>query len=519
MDALILRSVLVLSAFSSAGAVHRTPNFVVNAPTPEFARAVGEHAEHFRHEIAVAWLDKPLPKWYKPCQLTVKVGQMGSGGATTFAFDRGEVFGWRMEIQGSEERILDSVLPHEVSHTIFACHFRRPLPRWADEGAATLVEHESEKRRQQLLCRQVLGTGRRIPLRKLLSIREYPRDMQDVLTLYAEGYSLADFLVQGGGKTRYLRFLEDAHQHGWDKAVETHYGFEKVEALEQKWNNWIIAGSPPLNIPEGSQIASASMSGDEQPASQPAGNRSPDRVVRGQSPRRSSTAEAGRAASRAPAGRAAASRGAGRSGRSGNQFVAPNPRGSDAAHEASVATLATQPRRPRSSLTLPVVRMAATSNETTARREQPPTGTGSDRLSPAENRSADRSADQPGTGNRSPNAQWSIVPEETPSRPAAAPARLIRPKQNQTEQNQPDPFESGNPEASLPREDLSGRASLPAHWPGQPSHAGTNQHPRDNGFPPDSPAETGRQIPAWSRFPSSGMSFAPGGSDELDTHG
>ncbi|MCA9116693.1 MAG: hypothetical protein KDA79_16545, partial [Planctomycetaceae bacterium] len=159
--------------------------------------------------------------------------------------------------------------------------------------------------------------------------------------------------------------------------------------------------------------------------------------------------------------------------------------------------------------TLPVVRMTASNNETTARREQ----------SPDEADSARRPADRTNRNDRSPNAQWSIVPEETPSRPAAAPARLIRPEQNRTRPTTPDPFESGNPEASLPRGDLSGRASLPASWPALPSHAGTNQNLRDNSFPADSPAETGQQIPAWSRFPSSGMSFAPGGSDELDTHG
>ena len=66
---------------------------------------------------------------------------LGAGGATSFVFEHGEVFGWRMTIQGSLVRILDSVLPHEVTHTIFATHFRQPLPRWADEGACTTVEH------------------------------------------------------------------------------------------------------------------------------------------------------------------------------------------------------------------------------------------------------------------------------------------------------------------------------------------------------------------------------------------
>ncbi len=33
-----------------------------------------------------------------------------------------------MEVIGTPERILDSVLPHEVTHTILATYFGRPLP-------------------------------------------------------------------------------------------------------------------------------------------------------------------------------------------------------------------------------------------------------------------------------------------------------------------------------------------------------------------------------------------------------
>ena len=180
-----------------------------------------------------------------------------------------------MQIQGSLERILDSVLPHEVNHTIFACHFRRPLPRWADEGAATIVEHESEKRRQRLLNRQVMGTNKRIPLRRLLSMTEYPEEMQQVLTLYAEGYSLADFLLQRGGRKRYLMFLQDAHKNGWDEAVAKMYQFKNVDELEQNWGSWIIAGSPDLNQPAGQQLAS----NQPEPATE-----NKDLVIRSQSP-------------------------------------------------------------------------------------------------------------------------------------------------------------------------------------------------------------------------------------------
>lgn len=276
MEAQLYRCcVLLLAAFFSLGASYKTPNFVTHAPTPEIAKQVGEAAEVYRKELAIAWLGHELPKWYAPCPIKVKVGNYGAGGATTFSFDRGHVFGWDMQIQGTLERILDSVLPHEVNHTIFACHFRRPLPRWADEGAATIVEHESEKRRQRLLNRQVMGTNKRIPLRQLLSMTEYPEEMQQVLTLYAEGYSLADFLLQRGGRKRYLMFLQDAHKNGWDEAVAKMYQFKNVDELEQNWGSWIIAGSPDLNQPAGQQLAS----NQPEPATE-----NKDLVIRSQSP-------------------------------------------------------------------------------------------------------------------------------------------------------------------------------------------------------------------------------------------
>ncbi|MFO0422346.1 MAG: hypothetical protein ACK52C_01655, partial [Planctomycetia bacterium] len=130
---------VVWSACAVAEAAgHRTANFIVDAPTDSLARRIGDAAEQYRHDLAIEWLGSPLPRWSRPCPIKAQVApHLGAGGATSFVFDGGEVFGWTMTIQGSEERIIDSVLPHEITHTIFASHFRKPLPRWADEGACT----------------------------------------------------------------------------------------------------------------------------------------------------------------------------------------------------------------------------------------------------------------------------------------------------------------------------------------------------------------------------------------------
>src|SRR5207249_5247071 len=139
------------------------------------------------------WLGREMPQWPEPCPLRVTVTPGGSGGATSFAFDRGQVLGQNMHIEGTLERLLASVLPHEVTHTVFAYHFRQPVPRWADEGGAVLSEDDQERERHDKLCRQILNTpGRKIPLRRLFALHDYPGD---VMALYAEGFSVANFLV------------------------------------------------------------------------------------------------------------------------------------------------------------------------------------------------------------------------------------------------------------------------------------------------------------------------------------
>src|SRR3984957_6819319 len=255
--AALVPALALLGATTANGATFSTANFVVTTGDADFARQCAETAEKYRKELAREWLGHDLPRWFRPCQISVTVGQIGAGGATTFTFAAGQVFGWDMRVQGTAERILDSVIPHEVSHTIFASHFRRPLPRWADEGAASLVEHESERRRQLMLLRQVFHTPQRIPLPQLIAMKEYPSDMQSVLTLYAEGYSLADYLVQSGGKERYLRFLQDAHDRDWNYAIHTYYGLDDVASLERHWSEWVTQGSPELQLPRGQMMAQA----------------------------------------------------------------------------------------------------------------------------------------------------------------------------------------------------------------------------------------------------------------------
>jgi hypothetical protein len=243
-----LLGIVVFGVAAGCGAVataagHRTANFIVEAPTPALARRIGDAAEQYRHDLAVEWLGQPLPRWGRPCPISAEVApHLGAGGATSFVFDKGEVFNWTMTIQGSEERILDSVLPHEITHTIFATHFRQPLPRWADEGACTTVEHPVERARQHRLLVEFLSTGRGIAFPDMFAMREYPAD---VLPLYSQGYSLARFLIERGGRHKYVAFVgAGLATENWPAALANHYGVGDLAQLQHVWLEWVKKGCP-----------------------------------------------------------------------------------------------------------------------------------------------------------------------------------------------------------------------------------------------------------------------------------
>ncbi len=222
----------------------RTENFLVIAASPQLANEVAQAAESQRHQLAVHWLGKPLPKWPQPCPITVLAGpQLGAGGSTTFTMHGGTVGNWRMNVQGTEERILDSVLPHEITHTVLASHFApmgRPVPRWADEGACTTVEHQSERSKHDHFLVEFLSHGRGIPFATMFTLRDYPAD---IMPLYAQGYSVSSFLIAQGGPQRFVKFLEDGMRtNDWAAAVESHYEYPKLGKLQSAWNKWVGDG-------------------------------------------------------------------------------------------------------------------------------------------------------------------------------------------------------------------------------------------------------------------------------------
>jgi len=289
------RSVIALVAVlatlgQSSAAGFETQNFSVSAPTADLARRFGEMAEYFRREKAMEWLGQEMPPWPRKCPLKVLVSMEGAGGATTFTFGsrngRPAVVAQEMEIRGEVKQLLNSVLPHEVTHTVLAHHFGRAVPRWADEGGSVLSENDEERYSHDVRCRELLNAGRAIRLRVLFRLGDYPKDM---IVLYAQGYSVSGWLVEkaGGGQSgrqQLLRFLDIGMQGGeprpgspyhgsiesWNMASREVFGLDSLEALEANWLESLKTSSPnrvaargPSGLKNGGGSASTAMARNE----------------------------------------------------------------------------------------------------------------------------------------------------------------------------------------------------------------------------------------------------------------
>ena len=238
-----LLALFTLPALAAAQERHTTDNFVVSAPTKALAKTFGEYAERYRKEKAIDWLGAEMKPWPARCPLSVSVEPSRTGGETTFSFESrngvSTVASQKMKIFGGLEQLLHSVLPHEVTHTVFAQHFGQAVPRWADEGGSVYSENDEERYQHDIRCRELLNSGKGFRLGALFSMNKYPPDMH---TLYAEGYSVVSFLVAKGGPTGRKRFLEFVRvgmrndNRNWEQAVRQVYPeYEAVDDLQADW--------------------------------------------------------------------------------------------------------------------------------------------------------------------------------------------------------------------------------------------------------------------------------------------
>jgi hypothetical protein len=171
-----------------------------------------------------------------------------------------------MNLDGPLDQLLESALPHEITHVLLAHRFGSSLPRWADEGAAMLGEAQSKRFLHEKALEQFLNAGRVIQLDRLFALTDFP---EDTIAFYAESYSIVKFLVESYSRPVFLRFVHIGMRDGWEQAAKL-MGFEGLKELQAVWLKSVKTSQSRPEVrdnSDNSQAASRPLPGQQQPDS------------------------------------------------------------------------------------------------------------------------------------------------------------------------------------------------------------------------------------------------------------
>jgi hypothetical protein len=225
---------------------------VAGAPA---ADQIAELCEARRTELRAKWLGSDTPAdWNVRCDVVLHatqesylaaVGRSGVGtlGSSLVHYDKQQVAGRRIDLLARDQQTALSALPHELTHVVLADRFgQQALPRWADEGIATLAD-SSEKQRLHLVdLQRGLAAGLTPRLTDLLFATEYPPSNQRAM-YYGSSLALVRYLSTLDRTERVLDFVEKSMQSGHRVALMEVYGLESLAQLERGWREHLAQSS------------------------------------------------------------------------------------------------------------------------------------------------------------------------------------------------------------------------------------------------------------------------------------
>jgi hypothetical protein len=236
-----LRSPLVNG---TAWSVAQTTNFhVFHRESPELAASVARAAERARTITYRRWFGRAPSPWQLRCDIylypTARDYSMATGvpevvpGHSTFQYDSGRLVSRRIDLHCDCPTMVSAVLPHETTHAVLQGMFdKEALPRWANEGMATLGEPRPQISGQIQRLPRFRDAGQLLDTQALMETKNYP--LHHVAAFYAQSVSLVSFLTASKKPQVFTQFLREANEAGYEKALQDHYGWSFPE-LERRW--------------------------------------------------------------------------------------------------------------------------------------------------------------------------------------------------------------------------------------------------------------------------------------------
>jgi hypothetical protein len=210
------------------------------------AAELGDRCEQLRIELQRRWLgEQPQEAWQPRCVVVLHgtrgsyvkaVGSAGqqTSGSSLLKIDQGRVLARRLDLLVD---VRDDVpaLSHELTHVILAeCFDGHQPPRWLDEGLATMADSVKKRTLHHRDCREALREGTALRMVELLNL-ERLSSADQFAAFYGQSLLLVQFFCELGEPQRILEFAAMAREHGYDRALHTHFAINGVADLERQW--------------------------------------------------------------------------------------------------------------------------------------------------------------------------------------------------------------------------------------------------------------------------------------------
>ena len=243
------RVVWLCSAFVAAEGGALAANFEVHGAASDRAALIAARAEEALERISSRLSGEQRgTTWAVRCQIHLHrspgsfaraVGGPpgGARGATSIEFEGDSVALRRIDVMDDDPGTVPAALAHEIVHVALADRFPvAPPPRWADEGLAVLFDDTVTQRGHEADFHEARRAGMTWSVAHLMAMHDYPREGHRQRVFYGQSAAFVRWLLARRDAATFLAFLDDAATIGDSAAIERHYGFKSLAALERAWN-------------------------------------------------------------------------------------------------------------------------------------------------------------------------------------------------------------------------------------------------------------------------------------------
>lgn len=230
---------------------HRqTQNFIIYFQESDQSKIVSDKAEYWREKIAFDLDYIKAIEWPKKCEAFIVPDQdkwnafleevekaQDLIGGFYVPDHPGEIFLCALSLP-----YLSVAFPHELTHLIFSDFAKgRSIPLWLNEGLANYESGMTSYYNGTL--REKIKEGRFISVENLVSMKDYPREKEQIELFYAESEKIVEFLITQYGRDLFAKFAQAIiNGVSFEEALRQAFpvSFRTSERFNKSWLEYII---------------------------------------------------------------------------------------------------------------------------------------------------------------------------------------------------------------------------------------------------------------------------------------